>query len=231
MLLPGLDGTGDLFARFISEAPMGFPVQALRLPSDRPRSYQQLADSLIARLPTAPFALIAESFSGPLAILVANRCPRVTAVVLCASFVQPPLPRLLAKVPELVWRLAPPAAILSLLLTGGDRPLARAVERAVAGVDRHVIAGRIVAALTIDVGSELERLSQPLLCLRATRDRLLPTSCTVNIRARKSSALFAEVDGPHLLLQANPTGAWRQIQPFLEQVSLRGAGGLSRIEQ
>jgi pimeloyl-[acyl-carrier protein] methyl ester esterase len=224
ILLPGLDGTGDLFERFIAAAPAAWPVRALRLPSERPRGYRELADFMLAQLPSQPFALVAESFSGPLAILLANRCPHACAIVLCASFVEAPLPRLLARVPDFFWRHTPPASIVRLLMTGGDRALADAVRTAVLGLDSDVVVGRISAALTADVRRELEQLSQPLLCLQATHDRLVPASAAATIRALKPSATFVTVDGPHLLLQARPTEAWSHIQPFLERASMRGAG-------
>src|SRR5687768_4116314 len=103
ILLPGLDGTGDLFAPFVAAAPSGFPVQCVRLPDDSQRSYEELAEWVCARLPAEPVALIAESFSGPLAVLIADRCARVAAVVLCASFVKPPWPGLLVHAPKFLW--------------------------------------------------------------------------------------------------------------------------------
>jgi pimeloyl-ACP methyl ester carboxylesterase len=219
LLLPGLDGTGDLFARFLACAPSGFHLRALRLPSDRPRDYRELADWLIAELPDAPVALIAESFSGPLAVLVANRSPRIAGVVLCASFVRSPLPGALARLSRPLWRRAPPAFAIRFLMTGGDAALAQAVRNALASVDRAVVAARIRAALTVDVRAELQRLSQPLLWLRATRDRLIHGGlASAAVRALGPSAELLDLDAPHLLLQSKPAEAWRRIQPFLERL-------------
>jgi hypothetical protein len=90
--------------------------------------------------------------------------------------------------------------------------LAAAIRHALGTIDAEILAGRIFAALSVDVRDELARLSRPLLCLQAARDRLVPRSCTAKIRALKPSAEFATVDGPHLLLQANPGGSWRRIE-------------------
>src|SRR5688500_4590733 len=103
ILLPGLDGTGNLFEKFAACAPSDWPLRTLQLPSERPRASLELAGSLLAQLPKASGALIAASFSGPLAILLANRCSRVRAVVLCATFVRRPLPGLLARGPKFLW--------------------------------------------------------------------------------------------------------------------------------
>jgi pimeloyl-ACP methyl ester carboxylesterase len=221
MLLPGLDGTGTLFAPFMAAAPAGFPVQALAFLSDRSGSYRELADWVASRLPADPIALIAESFSGPLAILVADKCPQVAAVILCASFVKAPLPRFLSCAPELVFGRSPPTALVSFFLTGGDRELAEAVRRVLKGVPAGVIAARIAAALRVDVSEELQRLPQPVLYLRARNDRLVPARSAAMIRSLTPSVEFAEVDGPHLLLQTQPADAWSHIRPFLERSMLR----------
>jgi pimeloyl-[acyl-carrier protein] methyl ester esterase len=121
--LPGLDGTGSLFERFINAAPSNWPLRVLRLPADQPQGYHDLADSVLPLLPGDPLALIAESCSGPLAILLANRCPQVYAIVLCASFVRHPLPKFLARLPDFLWRRPPPILALRFFMTGGDRAL------------------------------------------------------------------------------------------------------------
>jgi pimeloyl-ACP methyl ester carboxylesterase len=215
ILLPGLDGTGVLSERFVAVAPSEWSVRALPLPADRPRGYLELADYLLPLLPSGRFALIAQSFSGPLAILLANRRPNVCAVVLCATFVQPPLPRLLAAVPRLLKWARPPSLALRAFMSGGDARLANAVLGGIHEIPGDVLAARIAAALSVDVRQELEKLAQPLLCLRATRDRLISERSTRIIRALKPSAELASVDGPHLILQASPAESWRQIEPFL----------------
>jgi pimeloyl-[acyl-carrier protein] methyl ester esterase len=216
ILLPGLDGTGDLFGSFVAAAPPGFPARVLPLPHDRPRGYRELSEWVLARLPTDPVVLIAESFSGPLALLVADRCPRVTAVALCASFVKAPVSRLFAAVPKLILRRLPPAALVSFFMTGGDRGLAEALRGAVAGVGADVIAERISAVLRVDVTPELRRLSRPLLWIRAKGDRLVPARNTEKVRALKPSARFVEIESPHLVLQTHPVEAWSQIRSFLQ---------------
>jgi pimeloyl-ACP methyl ester carboxylesterase len=219
ILLPGLDGTGELFNAFIAAAPAGFPVQALRLPSDRPRGYAELAEWVRAALPTGPVALIAESFSGPLAILVADQSPDVVAIVLCASFVEPPLPALFAHLPTFFWRFAPPSLLLSALLTGGDRALAKSVRRAVCQLSSDVLAARVDAALRTNVVAELKRYSRPLLYLRAKRDRIVSANSGSRICAVAPHAEFADIGAPHLLLQTRPAEAWTHIKTFLERAA------------
>jgi pimeloyl-[acyl-carrier protein] methyl ester esterase len=173
--LPGLDGTADLFEDFAAVAPAGLPVQCQRLPNDKPRAYPELAEWVHAHLPSGRVVLIAESFSGPLALLIADRCPRVVALVLCASFVESPLPRFVARVPKVVWSRPPPIAVFSVFLTGGDRGLAQRVHRAIAAAGDEVIAERITAALEIDVSAAppgLGRLSCTIVHRHCSNSRI-----------------------------------------------------------
>lgn len=224
ILLPGLHGTVDLFARFVAAAPTGFPLRCQPLPKEIVRSYSELAEWVRDRLPLDPVVLIAESFSGPLALLVADRCPRVLGVVLSASFVERPLPGFLAHVPAFVWGQSPPTALLSVLLTGGDRILAEEIRRTMATVTGDVLASRAAVALNVDVRAELERYSRPLLHLRATRDRIIRARSAARVRALKPSALIISIEAPHMLLQCRPTEAWSHIKSFIERSDHRAAG-------
>jgi pimeloyl-[acyl-carrier protein] methyl ester esterase len=73
VLLPGMDGTGMLFAGFVTALPESFETMTVRYPTDRPLSNLELEGIVRAACPvTEPFMLVAESFSTPLAIPV--RC-------------------------------------------------------------------------------------------------------------------------------------------------------------
>lgn len=218
VLLPGLDGTGEMFDPFVAEAPAGISLERVALPNDVPLGYGALADWVLERLPTQDIALVAESFSGPLALLIADRCTRVRGVVLCATFVDAPVPRLFAHLPRMLWSRPPPVALVSLMLTGGDRAVAGAVRRAMSGVAPEVIAARIAALAKVDVTAELMRFTRPLLSLRSTRDRLVPASATLRIRRIAQAARCVDVDAPHLMLQTHPAAAWRSIAPFLSEL-------------
>lgn len=217
VLLPGLDGTSELFESFVAATPPGFEVVPVRLPSDRPRSYLELTEFVMSSMPPGPFALVAESFSGPLALQVAARAPRIRAVALCASFALAPAPGLLGRIPEWLWSRPPSLAVLRLLLTGGDRQLAEAVRRAITTVEKGVVAARIAAALKVDVTAELKKYDRPLLYLRATGDRIVRAATARRLQALKPTMRVVDLEAPHLLLQTKPVEAWNHIAPFLER--------------
>lgn len=217
VLLPGLHGTVDLFTRFVVAAPTGFPLRCQPLPMEKARSYSELAEWVRDRLPPEPVVLIGESFSGPLALLVADQCPRVRGVVLIASFVEPPLPGFLAHAPAFLWNRSPPTALVSALLTGGDRMLAEEIRLTLATVSGVALASRAAAALNVDIRAELERYSRPLLYLRATGDRIVGARSAARVHTLKPSALVVPIEAPHMLLQCRPTEAWSHIKSFIER--------------
>src|SRR6266849_5616303 len=87
LLLPGLDGTGQLL-RDLSEQLAGHrPVHVISYPVDRPLDYGQLTALVEARLPNGQFVILGESFSGPIAIEIAAReKQRVAGLILASSF-------------------------------------------------------------------------------------------------------------------------------------------------
>jgi pimeloyl-[acyl-carrier protein] methyl ester esterase len=99
VLLPGLDGTGDLFKHFAETAPPHVRPVVVSLPLYT--SYQDLSSAIRNQLPaTGPFVVLGESFSGPLAVAIAEEAAeRVSHVILCNTFLSSPVTTLLRFVP------------------------------------------------------------------------------------------------------------------------------------
>lgn len=93
VLLPGLDGTGDLFRDFVRALPPEFDVLTMRYPTDRCLPYSELIEIVRATCPqSAPIVLLAESFSTPLAIqYAATNSASLKGLVLCAGFATSPV--------------------------------------------------------------------------------------------------------------------------------------------
>ena len=75
VLLPGLDGTGDLFSNFVEALSPSLEAKIVRYPADRPLSYVDLFPIALNSIPTKPFVLLGESFSTPLAVRLAATNP------------------------------------------------------------------------------------------------------------------------------------------------------------
>jgi pimeloyl-[acyl-carrier protein] methyl ester esterase len=220
VLLPGLDGTGRLFKRFLATAPAYLSLTALSLPEET-STYEALAGSVVRNLPQGdPLVLIAESFSGPLAVAVAERHP-VSALVFCNSFVNAPRSR------GLRWLILPalfmvpiPALLMRRYMLGpdADDALIDDVTEVVGSVPATVLASRMRLVLDTDKSSGFARCGAPTLYVRGMEDRLVPDAAWRRMAAIRPITT-AHVAGPHLLLQANPVGAWNAIAPFLESLA------------
>ena len=72
LLTPGLEGTGELLAPLVRALGDAIETKVLRYPADAPLSYAELLPRVRAELlQDEPFVLLGESFSGPLAIMLA----------------------------------------------------------------------------------------------------------------------------------------------------------------
>src|SRR5688572_19308619 len=91
VLLPGMDGTGELFAPLLEVLGSDIETLVIRYP-DRPLDYLEHESFVRAYLPhNRSYVVLGESFSGPIAIsLAAAPPPGMLGYVLCVSFVRRP---------------------------------------------------------------------------------------------------------------------------------------------
>lgn len=221
VLLPGLDGTGDLFAGFI--AALGeTPVRVICYPADRPMDYAQHEALVRAKLPAdADYVLLAESFSGPIGIAIAaSRSPRLKGLILCASFASNPLPlfspfsRLITALPAI---RVPPALAAPWLYAGRATPeLHRTHAAALARVSPRVLATRAAAILSVDQRARLAQIDVPMLYLRAARDRLVSKASARAVLEARPGTQLAEFEAPHFLLQTEPVACAAVTREFLQ---------------
>lgn len=71
VLLPGMDGTGELFRPLLEVIGTAWPVNVVSYPVGEVLSYEQLVDHAQSCLPGGPLILLGESFSGPIAATLA----------------------------------------------------------------------------------------------------------------------------------------------------------------
>jgi len=219
VLLPGLDGTGDLLEDFAARAPRGTECLVMRYPTDRMLGYEALTEFVLERLPAhRPLVLIAESFSGPIGARVAERLgDQVVALVFCNSFVTPPrspLLRFLAR--TAVFRIRLPKRILAAIALDplSTPELESAIEAAVRKVEPAVFAGRVRELLAVDDRPTLRRVHAPILYLRGTHDRLVPDQALLQITQTVPSVRVHRIHAPHALLQTASAEAWAAIGTF-----------------
>ena len=61
LLLPGMDGTGELLAALVGRLSLYRPVQVIAYPA-KPRGYDDLVDFVVSRAPKERFVIVGESF-------------------------------------------------------------------------------------------------------------------------------------------------------------------------
>jgi len=211
VILPGLDGTDLLLARFVELAPAGVTVTIVPLPDDPNDDYELLTNKIASRLQElAPCHLIAESFSGPLGILLACRHPEmVQRLTLVASFAKSPAPWIARCMPwSVIFRLPLPLAVARYFFVAGDRGLAMTLRTAIRRTPAATLTKRLHCLLNVDVRSELASLRCPVEYLRPARDRLVPARAVRAILNANRNVTVREIDGPHLILQTRPEQAW-----------------------
>jgi len=225
VLLPGLDGTGILFMRFIAALRGEFNALIVSYPRQWVPSYSELEHLVRSAIPeTEPFVLLAESFSSPIAIrLAANPPGNMKGVVLCAGFASSPLrgaSRLgaLAAAPILL-QFTPPDAALRWFLIGakGDPALMALIREALAGVKPKVLASRLRLVLNCDERRNLQRVQLPILFVRPTVDRLIAARVYEEIRTSNPAVQTVEIDGAHLILQTGPEECAERISAFMTE--------------
>ncbi|MBK8337779.1 MAG: alpha/beta hydrolase [Sterolibacteriaceae bacterium] len=221
VLLPGLDGTGLLFADFAASFGPEVKVIVASYPTDIPLDYSELEPIARSFLPRdQPFFLLAESFSGPIGISIcASAPPGLLGLVLCCSFARNPVPAFasLRALVGIVPLSVMPVRLLGLFLLGRFASSARlgALARALALVSASVLRARTRAVLAVDVSASLPLLRVPVLYLRASEDRVVARSSSELVAALARQCKVAEFVAPHFLLQVSPSPVAARVTEFM----------------
>jgi pimeloyl-ACP methyl ester carboxylesterase len=226
VLLPGMDGSGELFRGLVTVLPEELETETLWYPADRYLKYGELAGTLRGAIPVdEPFVLVAESYGAPLAVLIASmEPPNLKGIVLCAGFVTSPLRGWRR---TLLWDLMPllshvtlPGLLARYLLVGQEAPraLVELVTGAVSWVTPKVLGLRVREVLNLDVRAELAQVNVPVLYLQPTKDKLVDPGCVAEMQAVKPGRTVT-IDSPHLVLQCEAKIAGEAITAFVEELA------------
>lgn len=209
VLLPGLDGTGKLFAPFVSALPAELHPQVVAYP-DKALRLNEYAQRVARRLPATPSVLLAESFSGLVALsLLAQHSSRIRGVIFCAAFAEPPRPFLLRLAPIVRCAggatRAVPAFMLRQFCLGPNASAEQLawLRKVLAEVSPGVLAHRLrlVAARHPFVHSHFD---VPCCYLQPQSDRLVPVGAARWFEKHFASFRPESLAGPHFLAQAEP---------------------------
>lgn len=200
--------------------------QTVAYPAQQFLDYKALIQYVIERLPDGPVVLIAESFSGPLALMIAEKIgDRCRALVLVATFVSNPRKwesRLINRVlhPKML-TLRPSKAVARFFVMGdATDDVVEFVLNNHKHVAGHVTLGRLRAVFKVDVRQLLKQCCIPLLHLYAKRDKVVLMRSVREIQTLRPDIPSICIDGPHFVLQTRAAQCADTVKQFLRQAKV-----------
>lgn len=222
VVLPGLDGTGTLYQALAEQLGPDYPLEVIAYPLDQMLDYAELLEFIRPLLPQQPYILLAESFSGPLGIMLSAQQPAyLKGLVLCCTFGRNPLPAVKGLphvVDQLPWtELVQHWTALWLQGRYANTTLSALLDRALAMVSQKVIKHRAKQVLAVDVLPQFSTLTLPLLYLQAKQDKLIWPFNAKTLQQLQPKMQLVALDAPHFLLQAAPSQAAQVLKQFIQQ--------------
>jgi pimeloyl-ACP methyl ester carboxylesterase len=221
ILLPGMDGSGELFAPLLPYLADDYTV--ISLPQSGVQDYATLTAFVEQQLPDEPYVLLAESFSGPIADRIAMKRPdHLAGAIFVVTFLSPPAPWLasIANALPLKKLLRLPfssLAIRGLFLGNADKLLLQLFRRLLERIPEAVLQRRIQAIGELE--NRDERSTLPALYIQARGDRLVPEGKWFEFEQRFNKARRVIFDGPHCILQRRPVECAEVIIRFIEKLN------------
>jgi pimeloyl-ACP methyl ester carboxylesterase len=219
--MPGLDGTGKLFAPIIPLLDAHFDLSIITYPDLD--SFPDYVDCARNQLPETPgFSLLAESLSGPVALaLMAQEHGQFGPSVLSTTFARSPLAeltRMSGYIPQQIFSIGALNEFCMDVYASDDedhsetQPLPLNVTEQ---IDGSVLKHRISVFSRIDVSALLPSIDVPILLLNALRDRIVTGSNAQMMQEYLPRVTRVDIDAPHLLLQTRPQQCAELIRKHL----------------
>jgi len=221
ILLPGLDGTG-LLLQWFTPYLEGLDFQVEALPTDGPQDYASLTEALRQRLPDEPLILLAESFSSPLALKLAQACPQVRSVIFVAGLLTSPGKKTLTWAKRLLLKqrlknLFVRWAMRRWALNGqASTDVSNAILDHLLNLDKTPLLSRLETLAQLQTS---EKTSLPCLYIQPRRDRLVTTNNLADFAHACSNLRVASVDSSHFILQTHPRQAAQLVRDFFESLT------------
>lgn len=225
VVLPGLDGTGVLLEPFVRALPREAQAIVIAYPPQRMLSLLEHAQWVSERLPHGECVLLAESFSGLVALtLLATAASRFRSVIFVGAFAEPPKPFISRMAPMLPRGGSLLKSIPSFMLRqyclgpGGTVGQINLVRDALKSVSPEVLSHRLGLVNTRHAFGG-GRVAGSCHYVQASADRLVPERCIQWFRQRFPSLSVTRLEGPHFLLLTRPAESARLVMQILAETS------------
>jgi pimeloyl-ACP methyl ester carboxylesterase len=221
ILLPGMDGTGELFEPFVQALNPNIKTKVVSYPKTEVLSYAELIKLASTYIPpNQPYILLGESFSGPIAIaLAAQADSQLKGLILSCTFARNPrlqLSKLSFLVPTFPINKLSFSLMSKLLMAKfNNTKIRQRLFDAVTSVASKVIRARLDAVIGVDYTEMLGNLNLPILYLQGKNDYLVPSTAGRYITEQAKNVELIELNAPHLLLQLAPIEAAACVQAFI----------------
>ena len=233
--LPGLHGTTELYDGIKKRLPRHFQSEFIDIPSSGKQDYQTLTDWLDNELSHDSHELdktqqkriiIAESFSGPLALRWAAKNLNIVAgVILVSSFCDTPLNpgiSLLALLPlRPLFMVKPPRKALRHFLIGDDASEEEVtrLKTIVQTIPSATLTKRVRAILALMERDSPPLPNVPMMLLQAQSDNLIPWDTQQKLEFCYPNARTHWIESPHLMLQRHPQQSLNLILSFISEIN------------
>ncbi|MEO1159329.1 MAG: alpha/beta hydrolase [Pseudomonadota bacterium] len=224
VVLPGLDGMAELRAEFCSRLSCDLEAVVMEYPVNLVR-YDDLLNWIEGKLPAQDYIVVAESFSGPLAIeLAAAKPAHLKGLVFVATFAKAPrtLPAAVLRLLDLVpFHLKAFSVMAQPLMMGRwrNRVFTNLFHDNNKAVPARTIRGRIRELLGVDCTAKLSMIDVPYIYIGASKDLPVPLRAADDFRAGAQSVRL--VEGPHFLLQAQAKTVAEHVMAFVTSLPQR----------
>lgn len=223
ILLPGLDGTGQLFQRLSQHLPAELDIEIVSYDAISAFSYSNQANELADRFKDGSIFIVAESYSGPVAYkLYQLMGPRVKGILFLASFITKPswysclaflFPVSFIKPTALNRRLLYQIGFNSL----GGFTIVDAVFKSIKCANRQKLKARLKNIAFLKRPNK--KINCPVTYIQPSKDSLINSNCIDHIELLSTQFKRVQISGGHFIAQSNPVECAAEIKNALFNIN------------
>jgi len=220
VFLPGLDGTGELFALLLEHLDSTLEVEIISYDTQKTQSYNELIEYVLTKLPADDFILLAESFSGYIGYKIAlKNLPNLKHLIVVATFLKNPRPILLNFIPsKYIFLLPLPKFIIKKFFLGSrvSKKTLNLFQRTIKALPPKILDFRLQQIKKLQLPQE--SISIPTSYIQVKNDKLVLKNSLKDWEKVSLNLEVYQVEGNHLILQSHPKECAKIINSIVKKV-------------